>query len=155
VSHPTEELTALHDGALPPPRAAELRRHLEGCAACRAEAARLAAAAAVLASLPAAPEPSPFFSARLAARLEAERQRPRGLLGPLAALRWRLAAPAVGLAAVAAAGVLWLRPEPPAPALLLAHLDLLAEYEVVASVGEIESAEDVAVIAALGEEGAP
>lgn len=156
MSHPTEELTALADGALPPERAGEVRRHLEGCEACRAEASRLARAVAALRRLPAPPEPSPFFGTRLAARLEEERRRPRGLLARLAPFRRQVAVAALLLAAAAAVLVFRAeRAERADEAALAQHLELLADYETVASLGDVETAEDVAVVAALGEEGAP
>ncbi len=37
TGHPRQDLTALLDGALPPDRAADVRDHLDRCAACRAE----------------------------------------------------------------------------------------------------------------------
>jgi anti-sigma factor RsiW len=54
---------------------AEVRKHVEDCAECRQE---LAALESTMLALDAweAPEPSPFFEARMAARLRAERDAP-------------------------------------------------------------------------------
>lgn len=151
MSHPLDDLTALLDGALPPARAAEVERHLAGCAACRAARDRLAGAVARLAALPPPPEPSPWFLTRLEARLADEPPRARGLLAALAAWRWRLAVPATAVAAAAAMAVLAVRQQRADEAALAQHLELLEDYEVVASLGDVETAEDAAVVAALDE----
>lgn len=159
TKHPTEELTALVDGALPPGRAATVLHHLEACAACRAERDRLAAAVAALRRIPAAPEPSPFFAARLAARLARE-ERPRpasrwparlgAWLDP-SALRWRLAAPVA--AAALAAGIVFfaIRLQRAEERAVAENLDLLLDYEAVASLGDVNGADDVAIVARLDE----
>jgi anti-sigma factor RsiW len=144
-----EALVAVLDAALPPADLAAARRHLEGCGACRAELARLGAGIAALRAGSPSPEPSPFFAARLAARLAAEPPPRRGLAGLLRARPWRLAA-AAGVAAALAAGVLILQRGRAADELsVAARLELLEDYEVVASLGDVESAEDAAVVAAL------
>jgi anti-sigma factor RsiW len=57
---------------------AEARRHLEDCSECSRELASLEAAMHALDAWE-APEPSPFFNARMAARLRSEREaRPAG-----------------------------------------------------------------------------
>jgi anti-sigma factor RsiW len=150
VTHPQEDLTALADGALPSARAEEVRRHLAGCAACRAEHAHLAATLAALRSLPPAPEPSPLFGTRLAARLAQEERRPRGVLAGLAA-RWRIAVPVGALAALAAAVVVTVRAQRAEEQALAAHLELLADYELVASLDAVESQEDADLVAHLDE----
>jgi anti-sigma factor RsiW len=151
VNHPTDDLTALLDGELPPGQAAAVTRHLSGCPACRAERDRLAAGIAALRALPPAPEPSPHLATRLSARLAREGRPASGLLGWLAARRWKLAAPATA-AAVAAAVVLFaVRTQRAEEAGIALHLDLLLDYEAVASLGDVESAEDAAVVAALDE----
>jgi anti-sigma factor RsiW len=147
MSHVVDELSALLDGALAPAARAAVEAHLAGCAPCRAERARLSGTLAALGRLPAAPEPSPYFAARLAARLAAEP--PRGLFGRLAALRWRLALPAGGLAAAALAGLLVIRQQRGLELAAAAQLDLLQEYETIASVDDVETAEDAALIASL------
>lgn len=157
MKHPNEDLTALLDGALAPERAAAVRRHLEGCAGCRAERDRLAAAVAALRALPSAPDPSPSFTARLEARLAAER-RPRSWLERLSgsgwgpgALRWKIAAP-VAAAAIAASVVLFaVRAHRAEEREIARHLDLLLDYEVVASLGDVETADDAALVAVLDE----
>ena len=158
MKHPVEDLTALADGALPPAQAEEVRGHLAGCASCRAEQARIAAALSALRTLAPAPEPSPWFAARLTARLEEEARRPRGLGRFLAAFapRWRIAVPA-GLAVVAASiGLVAMRAKNASEHELAVHLELLEDYEVVASVGLVESAEDAEIVAHLDElEGRP
>ncbi len=65
------DLVDLHDGALPPERAAIVRRHLERCARCSAWAAGFAAIDARLAADIVAPALSPDFDARLRERLAA------------------------------------------------------------------------------------
>jgi anti-sigma factor RsiW len=147
MTHVADELTALLDGALEPAARAAVEAHLAGCAACRAERDRLAGLLATLGRLPAAPEPSPTFDARLAARQAS--QPPRGLLGRLQAWRWRLALPVGGLAAAALAGVLVIRQQRGLELAAAAQLDLLQEYETIASVDDVETAEDAAVIAHL------
>jgi len=150
VKHPVEDLTALADGALAPDRAEEVRRHLAGCPSCQAEQARLTAALSLLARLPAAPEPSPFFGTRLAAALAEEERRPRGLLDRLAR-QWKFAVPAGAVAAAGLAVVLGVRAQQAEERELAAHLDLLADYEVVASLDAVETAEDAEVVAHLDE----
>jgi anti-sigma factor RsiW len=150
VSHPTFELTALVDGALPPDRAREVRRHVAACAACAAEEGRLRDALALLAALPPAPAPSPFFAARLEQRLSEERPAPGGWIRSLAVLRWRFAVPAAALATVAlvAAGTVRARGRERA---LAEHLELLEDYDAIASLGDVRSADDVEVVAHLEE----
>jgi anti-sigma factor RsiW len=155
--HPLEDLTALVDGALPPARAEELLRHLASCATCRAERDRLAAAAAAFRRLPPAPEPSPLFAARLAARLARE-EKPRrswaarlgSFLDP-SALRWKIAAPAA--AAALAGGVLFaaVRIQRAEETAVAENLDLLLDYEAISSLGDVTSAEDADVVAMLDE----
>jgi len=142
-----EDLTALLDGALPPARREAVNRHLEGCGACRAERDRLAATLAALSRLPEPPEPSPGFDARLAARIARER-RP-GLLSRLAGLRWTVAAPAAGLAAAAVVATVAIRERRLADEAVAANLEFLADYEIAASLGDVETAEDAAVVLAL------
>jgi len=155
VSHLGEDLTALLDGALDGARRAEAEAHLAGCPACRAERDRLAGALARLAALPPPAEPSPWFETRLEARLaEQEAARPAGLLSRLAAWRWRLALPAAALGAVAALALFTVRHQRAARAealALAAQLELLEDLEAAASAGDVESAEDAAVVASLDE----
>jgi len=151
MSHPLDDLTALLDGALPPARHAEVERHLAGCASCRAERDRLAGAVARLAALPPPPEPSPWFLSKLEARLADEPPPARGILASLAAWKWRLAVPATAVAAAAAMAVFAVRQQRADEAALAQHLELLEEYEVVASLGDVETAEDAAVVASLDE----
>ena len=149
--HPTDELTALLDGALPADRAEAVRAHLSGCATCRAEKARLAGAAALLAALPAPPAPSPFFAARLEARLRAEPERPRALLGRLAALRWTVIAPlsaAAVAAGIALAVGLHAHSARVEEGLFAANLELLEDYDTASAVG-VDDPEDVQLIAQL------
>lgn len=148
---PTPDLTALLDGALPPERAEEVRRHLGACPACAAEAARLRSALALLGALPPPPEPSPFFASRLEARLRDERGRPGAWRAWLAAARWRLAVPAAALALVAVLAVTASVHRARQEQAIAAELDLLDDYEAVASLGDVESADDVQVVAHLDE----
>ncbi len=141
-----EELVAVLDGALAPGALAGARAHVEGCTTCRAELSRLEAGVAALRAGSPSPEPSPWFATRLAARLAAEPAPRRGLLG---SLPWRLVL-AGGAAAALALGVVLVQRGRSAPDLALVdRLELLEDYEVVASLGDVESAEDAAVVAAL------
>ena len=143
-----EELVAVLDGALAPGALAEARRHVEGCAACRGELARLEAAVAALRAGSPAPEPSPFFSMRLAARI-ASLPPPRRAGGLLRAVPWRPVL-AGGLAVALAVGAVLVQRGRTAEELAVAaRLDLLEDLEVVASVGDVETAEDAEVVAAL------
>ena len=161
MSHLGEDQTALLDGALVGARRAEAEAHLAGCPACRAERDRLAGALARLAALPPPAEPSPWFETRLEAELAArdarlsEQERgPAGLLARLAAWRWRLALPAAALGAVAALALFTVRHQRAARAealALAAQLELLEDLEAAASAGDVESAEDAAVVASLDE----
>ncbi len=152
MKHPNDDLTALVDGALSEERAAEIEVHLAQCAECRAERDRLLAGLAALAALPPAPVPSPWFSARLQARLAAEGRAP-GLLARLAATRWRFAAPAAAALAAAAVAMVAVRHDRARDAAMAENLDLLLDYEVVASIGDVASEEDAAVVAHLDEIG--
>ena len=147
-----EELVAVLDGALAPGALAEARRHVEGCAACRAELARLEAAVSALRVGSPAPEPSPFFSTRLAARI-ASLPAPGRAGGLLRAVTWRPVL-AGGLAVALAVGaVLGQRGRTAEELAVAARLDLLEDLEVVASVGDVETAEDAEVVAALDRRG--
>lgn len=149
MRHPTEDLTALLDGELPPERAAEVTLHLAGCAACRAERDGLASGIAALRALPPAPEPSPLFSTRLAARLAREARPAPGFARRLAGLRWKLAAPAAAAALAAGIVAFAVRTQRAEEAGVALNLDLLLEYEAVASLGDVETEEDAAIVAAL------
>lgn len=150
MSHVTEDLTALLDGALPAARRAEVEAHLAGCQRCRDERERLAAVLARLAALPPPPEPSPWFAARLEARLARAGGPSAGLLARLAAWRWRLGLPLGALGALAALALVVARHHRDDElAAAAARLELLEEYETIASVGDVETAEDAAVVAAL------
>lgn len=151
MSHVSTELTALLDGALGPAEARAVRAHLAGCAACRDEEARLRAAAALIAALPPPPPPSPAFAARLEARLEAERARGPGLLARLLGRRARFALPIAAAAAAAVVAVVSVRSDRARERDVAAQLDLLENYEVIASLGDVETAEDAEVVAHLDE----
>jgi anti-sigma factor RsiW len=152
VRHVDGELTAYLDGALAPREGERVEAHLQACARCRAERDRLAAAIALLARLPPAPEPSPAFEQRFLARLAGERGARRERRGVLAFLSPRWVAPSLVGAAAAAAMVLYAGRERPADdAFVAAHLDLFESYEAVASVGAVERPEDVQVVAHLDE----
>lgn len=164
MRHPNDELTALLDGALAPGRAEEVLRHLRECPACRAERDRLAAGIAALRALPPAPAPSPSFAARLEARIAREGRKRSWLERILdraapAGLRWKVGVPASAAAIAAAAALLAVRAQRAEEAELARHLDLLLDYEVVASLGDVQSAEDAALVAVLdeieGREGRP
>jgi len=149
MNHLSHELTAFLDGALAPAEQAEVEAHLAACPSCRAERDRLAKAMALFGRLPAAPAAGPAFEARFHARLAAQRaarRRPR-LLDLLA---WRRFAPGFAGAAVAATVLVYAGARHRADERSMAeHLDLLESYEVVASVGVVEAADDVQVVAHL------
>lgn len=151
MSHPSAELTALLDGALTAAEAEAVRAHLAGCEICRAEAARLRSAATLLGALPRPPAPSPAFEARLEARLEAERERRRGILARLLGERRRLVLPAAAAAVAALVAVISVRSDRARERDVAAHLDLLENYAVIASLGDVETAEDAEVVAHLDE----
>ncbi|HET6923176.1 MAG TPA: zf-HC2 domain-containing protein [Anaeromyxobacteraceae bacterium] len=153
MRHVLEELTALLDGALDPARRSEVETHLAACRDCRGERDRLAAALLALRSLPAPPAPSPAFEARFWARLAREAHRPRGSLARLAALRWRLVGPIAGAAAAAAVAAVVVARQRADEAGMARNLELLDQYELVASLGEVEAPEDVEVVAHLDELG--
>jgi anti-sigma factor RsiW len=156
VRHVLDDLTAYLDGALALERRAELEGHLAGCGGCRAERDRLAAGLAALAAAPAPPPASPAFEARFHARLAQERSRPRTLGQRLAGLRWPVLAPLAGAAALAVAGGVFVRHRAE-QAEMARHLDLLENYELVASLDGPADPEDIAVVAHLHEieEGRP
>ncbi len=156
MSHPVTDLTALLDGALAPERRREVEAHLTACAACRAERARIASAVAAVAALPPPPSPAPGLEQRFYARLTREGARP-SLLGRIGALRWRLLAPVAGAGAAAALAVGVAVRHRAFEAELARNLDLLENYELVASLGSAETPEDVEVVAHLHElpEGRP
>jgi anti-sigma factor RsiW len=147
MRHVVDDLSALLDDALDQAARLTVEAHLDACAACRAQHDRLRDALGTLEQLSAPPEPSPWFATRLAARLADEP--PRRRRGLLAEWRWRLAVPAAGLAAAALAGVLMVRHQRGLELGAAAELELLLEYETVASVGDVETAEDAALIAHL------
>lgn len=166
-----EELVAMLDAALVPGAAspreagrapdalAAVRGHVDGCPACRGELARLEAGVAALRAGSPPVEPSPFFAVRLAARLAAEppprRRGLAGLAGVLGRTPWRLAA-AGGLAAALAVGIVLVQRTRSADELAVAdRLELLEDLEVVASLGDVDGPDDVAIIAALGDAGSP
>lgn len=157
MKHLAQELTAFLDGALAPAERSQVEAHLAACASCRAEHDRLARAVALFGRLPSAPAPGPAFEARFHARLAAHRAAPRRprLLDLLA---WRRFAPGLAGAAVAATVLVYAGARHRAEERSMAeHLDLLESYEVVASVGVVEGADDIQVVAHLDQlvEGRP
>lgn len=151
MSHVADELTALLDGALAPGEEQAVRSHLAGCASCRAEEARLRSALSLLGALPPPPPPSPGFAARLEARLEAERGRGPGLLERLLGRRGRLFIPAAAAAAALVVAGVSVRNDRARERDVAAQLDLLEDFTVVASLGDVETAEDAEVVAHLHE----
>jgi anti-sigma factor RsiW len=156
MRHVREELTALLDGALDPARRADVEAHLRDCPDCAVRRDRLAAALSALRALPAPPAPSPTFQARFFARLAREGRRPRGVLAGLAALRWRVIAPLAGVAAAAGVAAVVVVRQRADLAGMARNLELLDQYELVASLGDVDGA-DVEVVAHLDElwEGRP
>lgn len=154
MTHPLRSLTAYVDGALEPAERAEVESHLAGCAECRAERDRLAAAIALLARLPAAPAPSPTFEQRFYARLAAEKAEARERRGLLDRIAWRWLGPGLVGAAATVGVILYTGAQRRADERYLAeHLDLFESYEAIASVGTVDGPEDVQVVAHLDELG--
>lgn len=155
MSHVSEELTALLDGALAPGEERAVRSHLAECPRCRAEEARLRGAVALLGALPPAPPPSPSFAAGLEARLAAERGRGPGLLERLVGRRFRLALPVAAAAAAAVVAGVTIQHDRERDRErereVAARLELLEDFAVVASLGDVETAEDAEVVAHLDE----
>lgn len=156
-THVGDDLTALLDGALPEPRRAEVEQHLAACPSCRAERDILARALAALEALPAPPAPAPGFEQRFYARLAREAPRRRSFLDALRdrPLRWLV--PATGLAAALVVAVGVERSRTRSDLEMAQNLDLLENYVEVASLGTVETPEDVDVVAHLDElrEGRP
>lgn len=95
---------ALLDLAGAPP-SAEQKQHLDSCAPCAAKLADLRQTMALLEEWK-APEASPYFDARLRARLRAEQEAaPRGLLGWLRSPAFLRPAAAAAFTLILAAGV--------------------------------------------------
>jgi len=156
-AHVADDLTALLDGALDPVRRAEVEGHLSACDACRAERDGIARALSAFAALPPPPPPPPGFEQRFYARLAREASRRRSFLERLSAHPFRWLVPATGLAAALAVGI-WVRQAGERADLEMArHLDLLENYVEVASLGVVETPEDLEVVAHLDElrEGRP
>lgn len=149
MRHPIADLTALVDGALAPARAEEVEHHLASCETCRTEKERLLAALHVLARLPPSPEPSPFFLARLEARLRDEPLPEQGGILSRLAARWRIAVPVGALAAVAAAALLVVRVRAAHEQEFARNLPLFEDYEVVANLDTLNSPEDAVIAANL------
>jgi anti-sigma factor RsiW len=156
-AHVGDDLTALLDGALPVDRRAEVEGHLAGCPACRGERDRIAGALSALAALPPPAPPAPGFEQRFYARLAREAPRRAALLDRWLAhpVRWLL--PTAGLAAALVVAVSIRHADDRADLEVARHLDLLESYVEVASLGAVETPEDVDVVAHLDElrEGRP
>lgn len=157
MTHVREDLTALLDGGLDPERQAEAEAHLAGCAECRAEQRRLATVLSAVAALAPLPGPAAGFEQRFYARLAREKAQRPPVLRWLRRSPWRFAVPAVGLGAAAVAVALSVLQARSDRLEMARHLDLLENYVVVASLGSVETAEDVEVVAHLDElrEGRP
>jgi len=146
-----EDLSAFLDEELAPERSAELRAHLDACADCSARIARLREVDALLvagaerASVPA------DLRARLAARIAADEAAPPRAAEPRAPARraLRLARRAAGLAAAGAAAGLALYLARPASEPAPAESELGESDEDLALLLELETVEDLDVIANL------
>ncbi len=149
--HVGDDLTALLDGALPAERRATVEAHLGSCEACRGERDRIARALATLAALPPPAGPAPGFEQRFHARLAREAPRRRPLLARLGfrPLRWLV--PVTAAVALVAVGVSHRRSTERADLEMARNLDLLENYVEVASLGVVETAEDVDVVSHLDE----
>ncbi|AKQ68701.1 hypothetical protein A176_005613 [Myxococcus hansupus] len=147
-----DDVTAYVDGELPAARSAQVRAHLDACAACRATETLLRATVARMAELPAF-EPSPATRREVFAKLDALptpwSERVRRWLRPAVLV------PATGLAAVLAVSLRMMAPGPDA-ALgmedasvieLAANLELAEDYEVLG----LTDMDDVEVVTKLHE----
>lgn len=150
--HTADRLGAWLAGALGRDEAAEVRRHVDACAACAEERDLLQQAAALVPRLPEA-DPRPGFAGRVAAR--AGELRPR----PVGAPWWRWAfGGGLTVAAVAAAAVLVARPTPRAVGdelLVAQRLDLFEDLNVVQNQDALRDLDVVAVLHTLAPEGKP
>jgi anti-sigma factor RsiW len=157
MRHVEGDLTAYLDGALGPAHRAEVESHLAGCSACRAERDRLAALIGAISKLPPPPDPSPGFARAFWARIDAEPPRRRGLLGILRSGRWTLVTPLAGAVAAAAVVLVVRQGHLRTEREIAERLDLFENYELVASIGAVQTAEDAEVVTHLDEleEGRP
>ena len=158
MSHPTSELTAFLDGALAPAERAEVEAHLAGCATCRAERDRLASALALLSRLPPGPPPASGFEQRFYARLAREKAGLRERRTLFDRVAWRWIVPTLAGALATAAVIVYTSKQKQEHEIFMAeHLELFQSYELVASVGAVETPDDVEVVAHLDEleEGRP
>ncbi|MCI0572724.1 MAG: zf-HC2 domain-containing protein [Myxococcaceae bacterium] len=144
-----EDLTAFVDGELPELRAAEVARHLGGCAACTATERLLRGAVVRLASLPDVPPASPALRRSVLAAVEAPtwRERVDGWLRP------RVWVPALGVAAAAGVAAVALRTQTPEGELDAPQLELALALEVAEDydVAGLTSVEDLELVAELHE----
>lgn len=103
-------VSALLDGDLPARKAAKVRAHVDGCAACKKALGDLETMKRGLGALPVPgnSEGGDQWSA-LVQRLAQPAPRAAWRLPSLAALSWRWAAPALALVLLASAGAAWLR----------------------------------------------
>ena len=85
-------------------RTPEVENHIASCAACAAHLRELQKTMALLDEWQ-APEPSPYFDTRLAARLREEMARSAGWLGWLRRPAWAISAAGVVLAGALAVGI--------------------------------------------------
>ena len=160
MTHPSSDLTAYLDGALPAAERERVGRHLAGCPACRTERDRLAATLAALARTPPPPPPRAGFEQRFYARLAAQAGARPGLgerLGFGWRGAWRWMAPGLAGAAATAAVLIYMGGRHREEAFIAEHLELFESLEVVASVGVVDRPGDVPVVAHLDElrEGKP
>lgn len=153
-----EDLSALHDGELDAARSEEVRSHVAACERCRTLLARFGAVDAALRST-ASPEVSPALEAAILAHVAREsgagspsharrgERTPRGVRAGTAPRRFR-----AGLAAalaIAAGIALWLSvPAPPPLTPGVAPLEAVSEEDLSLAL-ELETLEDLDVIANL------
>jgi len=158
LNHPVSQLTAYLDDALSAAERAEVEAHLEACPECRAERDRLSAAIAALSRLPPAPAPLSGFEQRFYARLAREKAALRERRSPLDRFAWRWLVPTLAGALATAAVIVYTGGQRrDHEAFLAEHLELFQSYELVASVGAVDSPDDVEVVVHLDElqEGRP
>ena len=140
-----EVLSAFVDGAADD--AASIRKHVDGCAECRAQVEQLQALSAMLA-LDVDREPSAAFDARVLAAIAAIAAEKPSLWSRL---RLRLLVPA--LAASVAAGVFFvvIDRDPSDDDLFMAeHQEMFAELDMIRDLPSVEDAgEDFAIIAEM------
>ena len=148
--HVANRLGAWLAGTLPEVDAAEVRRHLDSCAACAGERDLLREGTSIVPPLPAV-DARPGFAARAAAR--ASDLRPRPLGAPW--WRWAFAGGVAAAAAAAAVLIAWPERTPGDEMVVAQRLELFEDLGVVQNQDALRDLDVVAVLHTLQPEGKP